>query len=59
MLPAASNGFKGYIQDVRIYAKALTPGEIKLNYNLTKADRIPYSISKDGILYVKEVKEGL
>lgn len=51
--------WKGQIQDVKIYIKALSPAEIKLNYNLTKADRIPYSISKDGILYVRNSKEGL
>jgi len=47
-----SNAFRGKIDDVRIYDRALTEKEIALLYEYGKT-----KITNDGIVYTKEIKE--
>ena len=49
--------FKGKIQDVRIYNRALTPEEVLINYNLTKADKTAMIQAENGTTYVNKIKE--
>ena len=56
-LPGSSEGFKGSLQDVRIYNRALTPEEVLINYNLTKADKTAMIQAENGTTYVSQIKE--
>ena len=49
--------FNGKIQDVRIYNRALTPEEVLINYNLTKADKTAMIQAENGTTYVSQIKE--
>ena len=52
-----SDYFKGKIQDVRIYNRALSPEEVLINYNLTKTDKTAMIQAENGTTYVSEIKE--
>ena len=54
---AGSYYFKGKIQDVRIYNRALTQEEVLINYNLTKADKTAMIQAENGTTYVNKIKE--
>ena len=49
--------YKGKIQDVRIYNRALTPEEVLINYNLTKADKTAMIQAENGTTYVSQINE--
>ena len=49
--------FKGKIQDVRIYNRALSPEEVLINYNLTKADKTAMIQAENGTTYLNKIKE--
>ena len=46
--------FNGKIQDVRIYNRALTPEEIKINYDFTRPDGPKRITDSKGRIYFKE-----
>ena len=52
--PRGSEGFKGSLQDVRIYNRALTPEEVKINYELTKPNGPKRITDSKGRIYFKE-----
>lgn len=46
--------WKGLIQDVRIYNRALTTEEVKINYDLTKPNGLKRITDSRGRIYFKE-----
>ena len=52
--PGFHIGFKGSLQDVRIYNRALTPEEFKINYDLTRPDGPKRITDSKGRIYFKE-----
>ena len=54
---ASSYSLNGNIQDVRIYNRVLTPEEVLINYNLTKADKTAMIRAGNGTTYVSQIKE--
>lgn len=48
-----SSALQGKIQDIRIYNRALTQEEVKINYDITRPDGPRMKVSKSGTVYIK------
>lgn len=54
---SSNNWFNGKIQDIRIYNRALSEEEIKIQYDLNKGDYIAMKLTADTLYVANQIKE--